>query len=98
VTQWRNRFAAKRLEGLQDEPVQVKPRNMMLKQSSVYSSSSTKIQPPGYIQNGKEIHVKLDNLRTHRPKNDRWLARQKNVHFQVRVIGGEKWRIFIRDL
>lgn len=29
----------------------------------------------------KEIHVILDNLRTHRPKNDMWLARHKNVHF-----------------
>ena len=29
----------------------------------------------------KEIHVILDNLRTHKPKNDRWLARHKNVYF-----------------
>jgi transposase len=29
----------------------------------------------------KEIHVILDNLNTHKPKNDRWLARHKNVHF-----------------
>ncbi len=29
----------------------------------------------------QEIHVVLDNLRTHKPKNDRWLARHKNVHF-----------------
>jgi transposase len=29
----------------------------------------------------KEIHVILDNLRTHKPKNDRWLARHKNIHF-----------------
>ena len=29
----------------------------------------------------KEIHVVLDNLRTHKPKNDKWLARHKNVHF-----------------
>ena len=28
-----------------------------------------------------EIHVVLDNLNTHKPKNDRWLARHKNVHF-----------------
>ena len=28
-----------------------------------------------------EIHVVLDNLKTHRPKRDRWLARHKNVHF-----------------
>jgi transposase len=27
-----------------------------------------------------EIHVILDNLNTHKPKNDRWLARHKNVH------------------
>ena len=30
---------------------------------------------------GKEIHVVLDNLNTHKPKNDRWLSRHKNVHF-----------------
>ena len=29
----------------------------------------------------KEIHVILDNLSTHKPKHDRWLARHKNVHF-----------------
>ena len=29
----------------------------------------------------KEIHVILDNLNTHKPKQDRWLARHKNVHF-----------------
>lgn len=30
---------------------------------------------------GQEIHVVLDNLNTHKPKNDRWLARHKTVHF-----------------
>ena len=29
----------------------------------------------------KEIHVILDNLRTHKPKHDRWLSRHKSVHF-----------------
>jgi transposase len=29
----------------------------------------------------REIHVILDNLNTHKPKCDRWLARHKNVHF-----------------
>lgn len=29
----------------------------------------------------KEIHVILDNLRIHKPKQDKWLARHKNVHF-----------------
>ncbi len=29
---------------------------------------------------GKEIHVILDNLSTHKPKRDMWLARHKNVH------------------
>ena len=28
----------------------------------------------------QEIHVILDNLSTHKPKNDQWLARHKNVH------------------
>ena len=27
------------------------------------------------------IHVILDNLNTHKPKNDRWLKRHPNVHF-----------------
>jgi transposase len=29
----------------------------------------------------REIHVILDNLNTHKPKCDRWLARHANVHF-----------------
>jgi transposase len=29
----------------------------------------------------KEIHVILDNLSTHKPKRDRWLARHPNVLF-----------------
>ena len=29
----------------------------------------------------KEIHVIMDNLSTHKPKNDRWLSRHKNVYF-----------------
>src|ERR1019366_8494276 len=32
-------------------------------------------------QAGRQIHVILDNLSTHKPKNDRWLTRHKNVHF-----------------
>jgi transposase len=28
-----------------------------------------------------EIHVVLDNLSTHKPNLDRWLARHPNVHF-----------------
>src|SRR6202011_5457027 len=30
---------------------------------------------------GKEIHVILDNLSTHKPKRDLWLARHPHVHF-----------------
>jgi len=30
---------------------------------------------------GKDIHVVLDNLSTHKPKRDLWLARHPNVHF-----------------
>jgi transposase len=30
---------------------------------------------------GRELHVVLDNLNTHKPKNDRWLKRHPNVHF-----------------
>jgi transposase len=30
---------------------------------------------------GREIHVVLDNLNTHKPKDDRWLKRHANVHF-----------------
>jgi hypothetical protein len=29
------------------------------------------------------IHVILDNLNTHKPKNDRWLKRHPNVHFHL---------------
>jgi transposase len=29
----------------------------------------------------QEIHVILDNLNTHKPKEDRWLARHPNIHF-----------------
>ncbi len=29
----------------------------------------------------QEVHVILDNLNTHKPKEDRWLARHPNVHF-----------------
>jgi transposase len=28
-----------------------------------------------------ELHVILDNLNTHKPKHDRWLARHPHVHF-----------------
>jgi len=30
---------------------------------------------------GRDIHVVLDNLNTHKPKRDHWLALHKNVHF-----------------
>ncbi len=30
---------------------------------------------------GRDIHVILDNLNTHKPKEDRWLKRHPNVHF-----------------
>ena len=30
---------------------------------------------------GREIHVILDNLSTHKPKRDQWLKRHRNVHF-----------------
>lgn len=29
----------------------------------------------------REVHIILDNLNTHKPKDDRWLKRHKNVHF-----------------
>ena len=29
----------------------------------------------------RELHVILDNLNTHKPKHDRWLARHPAVHF-----------------
>ena len=34
-----------------------------------------------HLHPGREIHVILDNLSTHKPKHDRWLARHPNVHF-----------------
>ncbi|ABK16485.1 hypothetical protein Sfum_0787 [Syntrophobacter fumaroxidans MPOB] len=36
---------------------------------------------------GKEIHVVLDNLNTHKPKNDQWLKRHPNVHFHFTPTG-----------
>ena len=30
---------------------------------------------------GRELHVILDNLNTHKPKRDMWLSRHQNVHF-----------------
>jgi transposase len=30
---------------------------------------------------GREIHVILDNLNTHKPKNDQWLSRHRNIYF-----------------
>ena len=33
------------------------------------------------IPDTTQIHVVLDNLNTHKPRHDRWLARHKNVHF-----------------
>jgi transposase len=33
------------------------------------------------LYEGKEIHVVIDNLSTHKPKRDLWLARHPNVHF-----------------
>lgn len=55
----------------------------------------------------KEIHVILDNLRTHKPKHDRWLQRHKNVFFhytpthaswlnQVEVWFGILWKKALR--
>lgn len=33
------------------------------------------------VEPDREVHVVLDNLKTHKPKNDQWLARHKNVRF-----------------
>lgn len=33
------------------------------------------------VHPGREIHVILDNLNTHKPKRDGWRERHKNVHF-----------------
>ena len=30
---------------------------------------------------GRELQVVVDNLNTHKPKHDRWLARHRTVHF-----------------
>ena len=43
------------------------------------STSRTKSSPPNP---GREIHVVLDNLSTHKPKEDRWLKRHRNVPFR----------------
>lgn len=33
------------------------------------------------VHPGRDIHAVLDNLNTHKPKHDRWLARHPNLHF-----------------
>ena len=33
------------------------------------------------LYEGRELHVVLDNLNTHKPKRERWLQRHRNVHF-----------------
>ncbi len=38
------------------------------------------------VPSHQEAHVILDNLRTHKPKNDKWLTRYKNVHFHYTQI------------
>ena len=38
-------------------------------------------EPPGRPYPDRELHVILDNLNTHKPRHDRWLARHLNVHF-----------------
>ncbi len=30
---------------------------------------------------GQRLHAVLDNLNSHKPKRDRWLARHRNLHF-----------------
>ncbi len=30
---------------------------------------------------GQDAHVELDNVSTHKPKDDRWLCRHPNIHF-----------------
>jgi len=57
----------------------------------------------------KELHVILDNLNTHKPKHDRWLAKHPSVHFhytpthaswlnQVEVWFSILWRQALRGL
>jgi len=31
----------------------------------------------------RKIHLVLDNLNTHKPKNDRWLKKHPNVHLHL---------------
>ena len=33
------------------------------------------------LYKGRELHVVLDNLNTHKPQRERWLQRHRNVHF-----------------
>jgi hypothetical protein len=43
---------------------------------------------------GREIHVVLDNLNTHKPKRDHWLGRHPKVHFHftpTHAPGSTKW-------
>jgi len=57
----------------------------------------------------KELHVILDNLKTHKPKHDRWLAKHPRIHFhytpthaswlnQVEIWFSILWRQALRGL
>ena len=39
------------------------------------------------LYTGQELHVVIDNLSTHKPKRDLWLARHPNVHFHYTPTG-----------
>ncbi|WHZ13551.1 MAG: hypothetical protein OJF52_000383 [Nitrospira sp.] len=45
---------------------------------------------------GKELHVIVDNFHTHKPKQDRWLARHPQVPFHFTPTtppGSIRWKV-----
>src|SRR5680860_1096434 len=82
VSKWRTRFATKGIGGLADAPRSGEPptyteeaKRRRRVEFLIFMNQVVADYPE------REIHVILDNLNTHKPKRDLWLARHPQVHF-----------------
>lgn len=95
VNTWRNRFAARRLDGLTDEPRPGAPRKVtdVVVEQVVTKTLETKpanathwstrgmAKASGLSQPGASVHVVLDNYGTHKtPAVKRWFLRHPEYH------------------